>query len=88
MEGHLKKLVEHAEVNFSRMNILNGRTSKIKRDFMVPVTFPSPNCSYEMALTKLETYYSFPNIDETNCNIKVSFNNGQTWKNLAIETGC
>ena len=88
MEGHLQKLVEHAEVNFSRIITLNGNESRIKRDFMLPVTFPSPNCSYEMALTKLETYHSFPNIDETNCSFKVSFHNGQTWKNLAIDTGC
>ena len=88
MEGHLQKLVEHAEMKFSRIISLNGNESRIKRDFMLPVTFPSPNCSYEMALTRLETYYSFPNIDGTNCNVKVSFDNGQTWKNLTIETGC
>ena len=88
MEAHLEKLVEHAELNYSRMIVLTGNTSRIKEDFMLPVTFPSPNCSYEMALTRLETYYSFPNIDKTNCNIKVSFDNGQTWKDLAIETGC
>ncbi len=88
MYGHFQKLVENAYVNYSRIIVLNGNASRIKRDFMVPVTFPSANCSYEMALTKVETYYSFPNIDETNCNIKVSFDNGQTWKDLAIETGC
>ena len=56
MEGHLQKLVEHAEMKFSRIISLNGNESRIKRDFMLPVTFPSLNCSYEMALTKLETY--------------------------------
>lgn len=88
MEEHLQKLVEHAEMNYSQLLIVSGRTARIKTDFMGPLTFPSPNCHYEMALTRLETYYSFPNIDKTNCNFKVSFDNGHSWKHLTIDMGC
>ena len=41
-----------------------------------------------MALTILETYYSLPNIDATNNNLKVSFDDGKTWMDIHIPTGC
>ena len=41
-----------------------------------------------MALCRLETYYSFPNIDTKNNTLKVSKDNGSTWTIITIPTGC
>ena len=39
---------------------------------------------YEMALVNLETYYSFPNIDETNNVFVHSLDNGNLWVKIKI----
>ena len=42
---------------------------------------------YEIALVNLETYYSFPNIDETNNVFVYSPDNGNSWVKLKIPEG-
>ena len=42
---------------------------------------------YEIALVNLETYYSFPNIDETNNVFLYSSDDGNTWIKLKIPEG-
>ena len=42
---------------------------------------------YEIALVNLETYYSFPNIDDSNNVFVYSHDQGQTWTKIKIPTG-
>ena len=42
---------------------------------------------YEIALVNLETYYSFPNIDETNNLLVYSPDNGNSWVKIKIPEG-
>jgi hypothetical protein len=42
----------------------------------------NPKRQYEMALVNLETYYSFPSIDETKNKFRYSSDNGSTWVNV------
>ena len=42
---------------------------------------------YEIALVNLETYYSFPNIDETNNIFVYSPDNGNSWEKIKIPEG-
>ena len=42
---------------------------------------------YEIALVNLETYYSFPNIDETNNVFVYSPDNGNSWEKIKIPEG-
>ena len=66
MEEQLRKLVEHAEPKPSQLLIIiSGKTSRLETTFNPPLMFPK-SCTYEMALCRLETYYSFSNIDATN----------------------
>ena len=85
---YLKKLVEHSEPKPSYHVISTGKSSQLKTIFSPPLTFPDGACSYEMALIKLETYYSFPNIKQTNNVISVSIDNAKSWKSLKIPVGC
>ena len=85
---YLKKLVEHSEPKPSFHVISTGKSSKLKTIFNPPLTFPEGACSYEMALIRLESYYSFPNIKSTNNAVRISLNNGKDWKLIEIPIGC
>ena len=65
--------------------IQSGKNSKIETNFVPSLDLEG---SYEIALQSIETYYSFPNIDETNNKISVSLDNGTTWKDLIFAVGC
>ena len=88
MEEHLRKLVEHAEPKNNFLFIISGRQTKIREEFHPPLSFPTNGCPYEMALIKLETYYSFANIRPENCHFRNSIDKGKTWKLMGIPTGC
>ena len=88
MEEHLRKLVEHAEPKRSFQFILSDYESSISKEMVPTFQFPSSSCYYELALNRLETYYSFPNIQPKNNKFKVSIDKGKTWKMMTIPTGC
>ena len=89
MEEHLQKLVQHAEPKRTYSIVVTDRSSRIQTRFSPPLVFSkNTSCYYEMALCKLETYYSFPNIDATNNCIKVRAGDKAGWKTLTIPTGC
>ena len=88
MEDHLRKLVEHAEPKRSYQFIVSARTARIGTDFTPALVFQSKICQYEIALIKLETYYSFANINHSNNKMNVSFDKGTSWKLITIPTGC
>ena len=75
MEGYLKTIADETESRPSFNVIIRDKTSLICTIFSPPLTFPK-DCHYEMAVCSLETYYSFPNIDEKNKRLLVSFNKG------------
>ena len=87
MEGYLKTIADKAESRPSFNIIISDNASLIRTTFSPPLIFPQ-DCHYEMAVCSLETYYSFPNIDESNNMLKVSLNKGTTWKLIKIPTGC
>jgi len=67
--------------------IISGDSSRIVTSFSPPLVFPE-GCHYEMALARVETYYSFPNITIDNNKLRVSFDGGKTWKVIEIPVGC
>ena len=86
MEEHLQRLVELAERRLSGFPILlTGRQTKISTEFQP--TFQLPSGNYEMALNRLETYYSFPNINPENSHFRISIDKGKTWTMMSIPTG-
>ena len=88
VEGYLKSIADHTEARPSFNIIVSDNTSSIRTTFSPALAFPK-GCNYEMALSSLETYYSFPNIDASNNSFKVSTDNGVTWKPLIhIPIGC
>ena len=64
--------------------IQSDKNSKVSTDFAPNLELDGP---YEIALHSLESYYSFPNIDEKNNKINVTIN-GTHWYNLTFAVGC
>ena len=87
MEEQLRKLVKYAEPKPKSFIYASGNKSRLKTSFVPPLEFP-PSSRYEMALTSLEKYYSFPNIDASNNRHKVSLDDGKTWMDFRMPTGC
>ena len=87
MEEQLQKLVGYAEPKPSQLIIVSGKDSRLETSFNPSLDFPK-SYPYEMALCRLETYYSFPNIDATNNTVNVSRDNGSNWMTITIPTGC
>ena len=65
--------------------IQSGKNSKIETNFVPSLELEG---AYEIALQSIETYYSFANIDEKNNKIRVSQDNGTSWKDLTFAVGC
>ena len=65
--------------------IQSGKESRIETNFVPSLELGD---SYEIALQSIETYYSFPNIDQSNNKIRISLDNGITWKELSFAIGC
>ena len=87
MEALLEKIVHNTEPKSSFYILLSEKNTRIKTKFN-PLIELDKTKTYEMALVNLETYYSFPNVDETNNNFSYSPDNGARWYNIDIAEGC
>ena len=88
-EEHLQKLVAYTEPKPKSLIVVSGRGSRLQTTFNPPLEFPATQTlPYEMSLLRLETYYSFPNIDTTNNHFRVSIDNGKKWWDFLIPSGC
>ena len=65
--------------------IQSGKNSRIETNFVPSLELED---SYEIAVQSIETYNSFPNIDEKNDKIKVSLDHGDSWFDLTFVIGC
>ena len=81
-EEYLKKISKNTSMRPSYQVVLTGTDSRLETKFEPPLI---GGCKYEIALVSLETYYSFPNIDEKNNRIKVFI---KDWIDISIPIGC
>ena len=88
IEENLNKLVEYTIPGEEQSIVVSGTNSRLYTRYEPPMEFLSSNTGYEMALYRLETYFSFPNIDSTNNCIRISIDSGKNWLDLKIPTGC
>ena len=83
-----KLLVENIKPGDVEYIIVSGKGSRLFTRFKPPMVFEPANSGYEIALCRLETYYSFPNINKENNTIRISFDSGKNWVDLKIPVGC
>ena len=84
MDECIRTLVEPKE---SYNLVVTGDSSSISTTYNPPITLLKDR-TYELALTNLETYYSFPNIDNDNNTFRYSSDSGKHWKVVTIPVGC
>ena len=86
MEREILEKIEKNTTNKPAFQIvLTGIGSKLSAEFTPPLDFRI-GCKYEIALASLETYRSFPNIDNSNNEILILING--IWEKITIAIGC
>ena len=84
--GTLKIIAKITAHKTSFQVIVSGDKSNFKTLFNPKIELDSKKV-YEIALVNLETYYSFPNIDDSNNTFVYSHDQGQTWTKIKIPIG-
>ena len=82
----LKQIVKNTEHKTSVQIIVSDNKSSFKTR-LNPTLQLDREKEYEIALVNIETYYSFPNIDETNNVFVYSPDNGNSWVKIKIPEG-
>ena len=84
-----KLLVENIKPGDVEYITISGTSSRLFTRFNPPIVLdPAVNSGYEIALYRLETFYTFPNINEKNNTLRVSVDRGKNWIDLKIPMGC
>ena len=87
MEENLRKLVEYTIPGDEQRLVVSGSNSRLYTRYNPPMEFLSSNAGYEIALYRLETYFSFPNINSSNNSIRISIDSSKSWFDLKISIG-
>ena len=82
----LEKIVKNTAHKTSFQIILSSNKTNFNTRFNPKLELDEEKV-YEIALVNLETYYSFPNIDETNNQFVYSPDNGNSWVKIKIPEG-
>ena len=82
----LKQIVKNTSHKTSFQIIVSNNKTNFNTRFNPKLELDKDKV-YEIALVNLETYYSFPNIDETNNVFVYSHDQGVTWTKIKIPEG-
>ena len=82
----LERIAKNTDHKTSFQVIISGNHSSFNTLFNPKIELDR-NKVYEIALVNLETYYSFPNIDDTNNVFVYSPDQGVTWTKIKIPIG-
>ena len=83
---YLERIAKNTDHKTSFQIILSSDKSNFNTRFNPKLELDEEKV-YEIALVNLETYYSFPNIDETNNVFVYSPDNGNSWVKIKIPEG-
>ena len=86
IKEYLKIIAENTSHKTSFQIIVSGDKSSFNTSFYPKIELDRKKV-YEVALVNLETYYSFPNIDDSNNTFVYSHDQGQTWTKIKIPIG-
>ena len=86
MEDLLKQIAKNTALKTSFQIIVSDNKSRFNTR-LNPTLQLDKEKEYEIALVNLETYYSFPNIDETNNVFVYSLDKGNSWVKIKIPEG-
>ena len=87
LQHHLEEIAENTRAKDSTILTVTGSGSSIVTIYEQPIKLDRKR-HYQLALLNLETYYSFPNIDETNNKFQFRKNGTDDWQTVEIPIGC
>lgn len=87
MERNLNDIIGYTIPGDEQCLIISGSESRLYTRYNPPMEFLASKDGYEMALFRLETYFSWPNINSSNNTFRISIDNGKNWLDLKIPTG-
>ena len=82
----LEQISRNTEPKTSFYIVVTDKRTHVKTRFNLLIQLDKSKKN-EMALVNLETYYSFPNVDQSKNNFRYSPDNGDTWFNIDILEG-
>lgn len=91
MDDMLRKWLSSNSPGDEQYLVITGEGSSVHTRYNPPLEFYTQNhddAGYEISLLRLETYYSFPNIDATNNSFRISLDEGVKWIPIEIPIGC
>lgn len=94
MDDALQKWLSANSPGDEHYLVITGKGSSVHTRYNPPLEFYTQqnrddnDAGYEISLLRLETYYSFPNIDASNNSFRVSLDNGVKWIPIQIPIGC
>ena len=83
----LNQIAENTKSKKSFQIIVSDKKTKFCTTFNPPIYLEKEK-QYEIALTNLEAYYTFPNINKNNSLFRYSYDNGTNWVDVHIPIGC
>ena len=86
MEQLLKQIVNNTEPKRSFSIVISDNKTRFITWFKPPIQLDKKK-DYEIALINLETYYSFPNIDNSNNCFTYTTGANALWYNIIIPEG-
>ena len=86
MDNLLKQIVNNTEPKISFSIVVSDNKTRFKTLFKPPIQLDKKK-DYEIVLIKLETYYSFPNIDRSNNYFSYSTGANVPWFYIFISEG-
>ena len=86
VEEKLDKIAKNTKPKYSFLLTLTGQGARIEKTFEPEISITA-GCHYEIAFTSLESYYSIPNINESNNSFQIA-KRGEDWITIALDTGC
>ena len=81
----MKEVLVRTKPKDSFTLVVSDNSANIQTTFNTPL-YLQANPNYELAMVKMETYYSFANIREDNNSFKCSVDDGKTWTILHVPT--
>ena len=86
-DDQLQEIVENTRNKSGSILFVSGTDYKIITTDEQPIKI-NPTSKYEVALLNLETYYSFPNINDTNNKLQFRKVKDDVWQTITIPKGC
>ena len=77
-------MVEYTRPGEEKYLIVTGQGLRLRTNVNPPMEFEPTSTGYEFALLRVETYFSFSNINSSNNCFQISIDRGKKWSEIEV----